>query len=85
MLVRWFRDPKWLSNTWLLADRLGGHAVVVDTGGPFAPLRAAVEELGVTVTHVLCTHHHPDHVAHNADCFLKTQGGCGHPHLVSGP
>ena len=68
MLVRWFRDPKWLSNTWLLADRPGGHAVVVDTGGPFAPLRAAVEELGVTVTHVLCTHHHPDHVAHNADC-----------------
>jgi len=68
MLVRSFRDPRWLSNTWLLADRPGGHAVVVDTGGPFAPLRAAVEEWGVEVTHVLCTHHHPDHVAHNADC-----------------
>jgi glyoxylase-like metal-dependent hydrolase (beta-lactamase superfamily II) len=68
MLVRSFRDPRWLSNTWLLADRPGGHAVVVDTGGPFAPLCAAVEEWGVEVTHVLCTHHHPDHVAHNADC-----------------
>ncbi len=72
--MRSFRDPSWLSNSWLLADREGGHAVVVDTGGPFAPLQAAVEELRLTVTHVLCTHHHPDHVAHNADC--REQFGC---------
>lgn len=74
MIVRAFRDPSWLSNTWLLADKEGGHAVVVDTGGPFEPLQAAVEELRLNVTHVLCTHHHPDHIAHNADC--RAQFGC---------
>ena len=24
----------WLSNTWLVADKPGGHAVIIDTGGP---------------------------------------------------
>lgn len=74
MLVRCFRDPHWLSNSWLLADRAGGHAVVVDTGGPFPPLAAAVEELRLTVDRVLLTHHHPDHIAHNADC--RAAFGC---------
>lgn len=64
----------WLSNTWLIADREGGHAVLVDTGGPTGPILEAIEEWGVTLTHVLCTHHHYDHVAHNGD--YKSRFGC---------
>ncbi len=72
-------SERWLSNTWLVADRPGGHAVVVDTGGPLQPILARIDELRLRVTHVLCTHHHPDHVAHNAD-YRREYGCpvCGH-------
>lgn len=63
----------WLSNTWLVADRPGGHAVLVDTGGPIEPIVAKIEELRLTVSHVLCTHHHLDHIAHNDD-YTKRYG-----------
>ncbi len=59
-------SPDWLSNTWLMADRPGGRAVLVDAGGPVDPILAKCEALELTVTHVLCTHHHVDHVAHAA-------------------
>jgi len=64
----------WLSNTYLVADRPGGQAVLIDTGGPTEPILAAIEELRVTVTHVLCTHHHIDHVQHNR--VYAEQFGC---------
>lgn len=66
--------PGWLSNTWLVGDRPGGYAVLIDTGGPTEPILAAIAEHRLTVTHVLCTHHHPDHVAHNQ--AYKRQFGC---------
>lgn len=71
--------PRWLSNTWLVADREGGHAVVVDTGGPWQEIIARIEAWRVTVTHVLCTHHHHDHVEHNVD-YRERYGCpvCGH-------
>lgn len=72
--------PGWLSNTYLVADRPGGTAVLIDTGGPFEPVLDTVKKLRLTVTHVLCTHHHADHIAHNAAC--KDRFGCpicGHP------
>lgn len=79
MLVTSSRDPRWLSNSWLFADREGGHAVLVDTGGPVEPIRAAIEAWRVELAYVLCTHHHPDHVAHNAD-YRDAHGCpvCGH-------
>ena len=54
--------PEWLSNAYLVADEPGGTAVVIDSGGPSGPLVEKIEELGVTVTHLLLTHHHWDHV-----------------------
>ena len=33
-----------------------------------------IEELRLTLTHVLCTHHHHDHVAHNDD--YRQRFGC---------
>lgn len=69
----------WLSNSYLLADRPGGHAAVVDTGGPMEPLAEKARALGVEVTHVLCTHHHHDHVAHNAGWRQRFSATvCGH-------
>jgi hydroxyacylglutathione hydrolase len=56
-------NDEWLSNTYLVADEEGGSALVVDAGGPCAPLVKAAERLGVDVRALLLTHHHHDHVA----------------------
>jgi hydroxyacylglutathione hydrolase len=56
-------DPRWLSKAYLAYDEPGGTAVFVDSGAPLEPLLAAVDEHGLTVTHVLTTHGHEDHVA----------------------
>ena len=79
MIIEKTMSDNWLSNTWLVADRPGGHAVVIDTGGPTAPILAAIERERLTLTHVLCTHHHIDHVAGNAT-FREKFGCpiCGH-------
>ena len=74
MIVQRSMDSKWLSNSYLVADKPGGHAVLIDTGGPMGPILEKAAELRVTVSHVLCTHHHADHVAHNAD--YKARFGC---------
>ena len=58
--------PDWLSNAYLVADEPSGHGVLIDSGGPVGPLLDAVERHGVTVRHLLLTHHHADHVAGNA-------------------
>ncbi|WP_158276606.1 MBL fold metallo-hydrolase [Paraconexibacter algicola] len=54
--------PDFVTNTYLVADKEGGTAFFVDAGGPVAPLIERAKELDVTVTHVLLTHHHYDHV-----------------------
>src|SRR5918999_575086 len=59
-------SDEWLSNAYLVADEPGGRGVVIDSGGPSAPLVEAVERHGLTVEHLLLTHHHHDHVAGNA-------------------
>ena len=56
--------PGWLSNAYLVADEPGGTAVFVDSGAPVEPLLRAAERLAVRPLHVLRTHSHPDHVAH---------------------
>jgi glyoxylase-like metal-dependent hydrolase (beta-lactamase superfamily II) len=64
-------DPGWLSNAYVVADEHGGTAVFVDSGAPLEPLLRAVEEWRVTPTHVLRTHSHADHVAHEAELGLS--------------
>jgi glyoxylase-like metal-dependent hydrolase (beta-lactamase superfamily II) len=56
-------DPGWLSNAYLVYDKPGGTAVFVDSGAPLEPLLATVEREGLSVTHLLTTHSHHDHVA----------------------
>lgn len=60
-------DPGWLSNAYLVFDEPGGTAVFVDSGAPLAPLVATVERERLTVTHLLTTHGHHDHVAGDAE------------------
>jgi hydroxyacylglutathione hydrolase len=65
LLVERSMSPEWLSNAYLVADGPGGHGVVIDSGGPPEPLLEAIEREGITVEHLLLTHHHHDHVAEN--------------------
>ena len=53
----------WLSNTYLVMDDDGQTAVMIDAGGPVAPLLELLKRERYRVTHVLLTHHHHDHVA----------------------
>ncbi|MBV9464841.1 MAG: MBL fold metallo-hydrolase [Solirubrobacterales bacterium] len=63
MIVERSMQDQWLSNTYVVADELGGHAVMIDAGGPVAPLLDVLHRGQLTLTHVLLTHHHHDHVA----------------------
>lgn len=63
MIVERSMAPGWLSNSYVVGDRAGGHAVLIDAGGPVEPILEAIERFRLTVTHVLLTHHHADHVA----------------------
>jgi len=63
MVIERSLSQPWLSNTYLVAGENGSEAVMVDAGGPVAPLLSLLDERGHRLTHVLLTHHHGDHVA----------------------
>jgi hydroxyacylglutathione hydrolase len=63
MIIERSMHERFLSNTYLVADELGPHAVMIDAGGPVAPLLELLDRMRFTLTHVLLTHHHHDHVA----------------------
>jgi hydroxyacylglutathione hydrolase len=62
----------------LVRDRATGAVATIDTP-EVAPLEAALDERGWTLTHILNTHHHADHAGGNA--ALKARWGC----TVTGP
>jgi glyoxylase-like metal-dependent hydrolase (beta-lactamase superfamily II) len=64
-------DPGWLSNAYLVYDEPGGTAVFIDSGAPLEPLLQAVEREGLTVTHLLTTHSHSDHVAGDGELVSR--------------
>jgi hydroxyacylglutathione hydrolase len=63
VIVERSTHPQFISNTYLVADGLGGPAFFIDAGGPVEPLIEAAEGLQLTPTHALLTHHHFDHVS----------------------
>jgi glyoxylase-like metal-dependent hydrolase (beta-lactamase superfamily II) len=63
VIVERSMSDQWLSNTYVVADEVGGHAVMVDAGGPVGPLLDYLRRGQFQLTHVLLTHHHHDHVA----------------------
>ena len=62
MILERAEHPVWTSNAYLVADGDGGHGVLVDSNGVEEPLLALVEQRNITITHVLVTHQHGDHV-----------------------
>jgi len=74
MIVERSMSGEWLANTYLVADELGGHAVLIDAGGPVGPLLDMLHRGQFTLTHVLLTHHHHDHVA-ELDAVLERYPG----------
>jgi hydroxyacylglutathione hydrolase len=63
VIVERSMHDQWLSNTYVVADEPGGHAVLIDAGGPVGPMLEFIDRGQLTLTHVLLTHHHHDHVA----------------------
>src|SRR3954469_23293251 len=62
MILERSMSDGFLTNTYLLADAPGGSAVLIDAGGPIAPLFEALDREDLALTAVLLTHHHYDHV-----------------------
>src|SRR4051812_9482380 len=51
---------------WLAFDRAENVCAVVDPSEA-VPVKRALAERGLRLTHILNTHHHPDHVGGNLD------------------
>jgi hydroxyacylglutathione hydrolase len=62
MIVERSMSDGFLTNNYIVADEPGGHAVMIDAGGPVPPLIEFVKRGQLTLTHILLTHHHGDHV-----------------------
>ena len=62
MILERSMSDGFLTNNYIVADEPGGHAVMIDAGGPVAPLLEFLRRGELTLTHVLLTHHHGDHV-----------------------
>jgi hydroxyacylglutathione hydrolase len=74
VIVERSMNDDFLSNTYLVADEPGGHAVMIDAGGPVAPLLDYLTRGQLTLTHVLLTHHHHDHVSEVDDVLARYPG-----------
>jgi glyoxylase-like metal-dependent hydrolase (beta-lactamase superfamily II) len=62
VIVERAEHPQWTSNAYLVAEGPGGSGVFIDGNGVTEPLEQRVADDGITITHVLVTHGHGDHV-----------------------
>ena len=62
MVLQRVEQGEWLSNAYLIVDEIGGTGVLIDSNGVTDPLCERIEREGTTITHILLTHHHWDHV-----------------------
>ncbi len=65
-------DPGWLSNAYLVGDREGGSALVIDSGAPPGPLCEALARRRLKLEAILTTHRHVDHVQGHFDLVRAT-------------
>ncbi|MGZ4482089.1 MAG: MBL fold metallo-hydrolase [Gaiellales bacterium] len=65
MIIQRTEHPTWTSNAYLVADGPGGHGVLIDGNGVTGPLLETIERDDITITHILNTHSHADHVVDN--------------------
>jgi hydroxyacylglutathione hydrolase len=79
MILERVCHPGWLSNSWIVADRPGGTAVLVDSGGPAEPILDLIRSRHLRLTHILNTHHHGDHTQENDTIRSATRARvCAH-------
>jgi len=85
VIVERTENPSWLSNAYLVADEPGGHGVLIDGNGVPEPLLDRAERDDITITHVLVTHSHTDHVV-DVDSIARRLGVplLAHPELDDG-
>jgi hydroxyacylglutathione hydrolase len=62
MILQRVEHADWLSNAYFVCDEPGGSGVLVDSNTVTDPLAERAEREGTTITHLLLTHHHYDHV-----------------------
>ena len=62
MILQRVEQGDWLSNAYLVVDEIGGTGVLIDSNAVTDPLCERAEREGTTITHILLTHHHYDHV-----------------------
>ncbi len=67
-------NESFLSNTYLVADELGSQAAMIDAGGPVKPLLDVLDRMRFSLTHVLLTHRHHDHVAELEEVLERHPG-----------
>src|SRR5206468_5115498 len=63
MIVERTENPQWLSNAYLFAEGQGGRGVLVDCNEVADPLFERIEADDISITQILLTHHHADHIA----------------------
>lgn len=74
MILERSMSDGFLTNTYLVADAPGGSAVLIDAGGPMGPLLDALERDDLTLTAILLTHHHYDHVCALEETLARFPG-----------
>ena len=72
MLLDQFRVGPYLNFTYLVADREGGHGVVIDPSYGVDPVLDAIDAKGVRVDYIANTHSHKDHWAGNQEVRERT-------------
>jgi glyoxylase-like metal-dependent hydrolase (beta-lactamase superfamily II) len=72
VIVDQLRIGPLLNFTYLVADRNGGDAVVIDPSYGVDPVLEAIDQRSVKVRYVLNTHSHQDHIAGNPDIVART-------------
>ena len=80
MIIERSMSDGWLSNSYVVGDEPGGHGVLIDSGGPVEPILETIGRNELTITHLLLTHHHQDHIINNGAYVERF--GCeiwGHP------
>jgi hydroxyacylglutathione hydrolase len=62
MIVERAEHPQFLSNAYLVYDEPGGSGLLIDSNDVTDPLLERIRAEDITITHILVTHHHYDHV-----------------------
>jgi hydroxyacylglutathione hydrolase len=81
MIIQRTEHPQFLSNAYLVVDEPGGSGILIDSNEVTDPLLERVEREGTTITHILLTHHHYDHVVGLAEMRERV----GNPTVLAHP